>query len=338
MGIEVHWRVDTAVSPSRIKTGWSVPTAPGVRIDVLGEQVIEDMVQADGPGALHMFAARGIRSSSSLLGLALRRRINYGLIAERPNGRFARRAIAWMYYRYWAKVLPQPRAFLALGDKGADFYRSAGYINVFPFWYTVPASSHDPELAKDDTATNRRLIVVARLFRLKRVDLVLRALANINRSFSLQIVGDGPERAALEWLSQALGLSNRVVFRGALPSAQAREAIRCADTLVLASEWEGWGAVVNEAIAEGTRVVVSRACGASCLAALAGDSEAFDANNKAALASALLRQIDLPGVSAAERRARMARHERISGAAAAKYLLDILEQKTPCAPWSGENP
>ena len=59
-----------------------------------------------------------------------------------------------------------------------------------------------------------RLLHVGRLWRHKRVDLVLKALKLARSPITLTIVGGGPEEPRLRRLTKDLGLQKQVVFRG----------------------------------------------------------------------------------------------------------------------------
>ena len=54
----------------------------------------------------------------------------------------------------------------------------------------------------------------------------------------LLIVGDGPERAALEQQAQSLGVADRVIFVGAVPPAQVPRYYALGDVFVSASTSE----------------------------------------------------------------------------------------------------
>jgi teichuronic acid biosynthesis glycosyltransferase TuaC len=77
----------------------------------------------------------------------------------------------------------------------------------------------------------------------------------------LIIVGDGPERGALEQLAVRLGVSDRVRFAGAVDQDQLRLIYNAIDALVLASSREGWSNVLLESMACGTPVVASAVWG-----------------------------------------------------------------------------
>jgi teichuronic acid biosynthesis glycosyltransferase TuaC len=78
---------------------------------------------------------------------------------------------------------------------------------------------------------------------------------------ALLIVGDGPERAALERLSRDLGVADRVRFLGQVPHGSLARLYGSVDALVLASSREGWPNVLLEAMACGTPVVATNIWG-----------------------------------------------------------------------------
>ena len=60
------------------------------------------------------------------------------------------------------------------------------------------------------------MLLVSRLEPLKRVELAVRAMADVERPIRLVIVGDGSQRAALEREAAQSGAADRVTFTGAL--------------------------------------------------------------------------------------------------------------------------
>lgn len=96
------------------------------------------------------------------------------------------------------------------------------------------------------------LVTVAHLVGRKRHGDVLRALWLLRDSHPdvrWEIVGDGPERGALEHLANELGLDGRVRFHGQLAPAQARAAAWSAGVFVLPSIDEAFGVAYVEAMA-----------------------------------------------------------------------------------------
>lgn len=103
------------------------------------------------------------------------------------------------------------------------------------------------------------ILCVARLYRRKGVDTLLRAMPAIRRAVPdalLRIAGDGLERGRLERLSVGLGLKDHVVFEGDVTSRQTMAALyaRCA-LFCLPSRHETFGIAFLEAMAVGKPVV-----------------------------------------------------------------------------------
>ncbi len=92
-----------------------------------------------------------------------------------------------------------------------------------------------------------RLLFVGRLTRQKGVDLLLHTMALLPPSVSLDIVGDGEERSALEALAQSLGIAHRLTWHGAQPGPALPAFYRAATALVVPSVDEGLGLVAVEA-------------------------------------------------------------------------------------------
>jgi teichuronic acid biosynthesis glycosyltransferase TuaC len=106
-----------------------------------------------------------------------------------------------------------------------------------------------------------RLVTVAHLVARKRHADVLRALAVLGQrhpTLRYEIVGEGPERIALEGLAVRLGVADRVEFRGQLPPAQAIEQARLCTLFVMPSTEEAFGVAYVEAMAGGVPAIGCR--------------------------------------------------------------------------------
>ncbi len=104
------------------------------------------------------------------------------------------------------------------------------------------------------------ILSVGHLVPRKGHDLVIRALSGLSEA-SLVIVGEGPERSALERLAKELGVDDRVQFAGSIEHERMHEIYGATDALVLASDREGWANVLLESMACGTPVVASNVWG-----------------------------------------------------------------------------
>lgn len=111
-----------------------------------------------------------------------------------------------------------------------------------------------------------QLLSIGRLVPFKGLDRLLAALADpalASRDWQLHLVGDGPQRAALQAQATALGLTGRVCFHGAQPREAVRALIERCDLYlgpaVIDAEGntETQGVALLEAMASGLPVIAS---------------------------------------------------------------------------------
>ncbi len=132
------------------------------------------------------------------------------------------------------------------------------------------------------------LLFVGRLHAYKGVDTLLRAFSLLPRAFndwSLVLVGDGPERAALEKLASDLKIADRVRFVGEV--ADAGPFYEQTDLFVLPSHFEGFPNALREAMAHGRPVVATAAAGPRVIVREGVDGLLVPPRNVEALAGAL---------------------------------------------------
>lgn len=99
------------------------------------------------------------------------------------------------------------------------------------------------------------IIMVGLLGSTKRQDLLLNAIATMDTNVRLLLVGDGPNRLALESMVRDLGLGDRVIFLGWVNPVN--DVYRFADILVFLSNQEGLPYVVSEAMSYKLPIIAS---------------------------------------------------------------------------------
>ena len=107
-------------------------------------------------------------------------------------------------------------------------------------------------------------LFVGRLAKEKNVHTLLTswiAYRRLGGTWPLVLAGDGPCRSALEATAAASGLGEHVRFTGLKSMRELIPIYAAAGCFVLPSTREPWGLVVNEAMAAGLPVLVSRHCG-----------------------------------------------------------------------------
>lgn len=123
----------------------------------------------------------------------------------------------------------------------------------------------DIEKFRSNWKKEKYIFAIGRLTKLKRIDLLLKALARLkhqgNEEIPLIIAGDGEERANLLRLTQDLGLNQQVQFKGRLLEKEVYEYLGRAKAVVFPTTNEPFGLVPLEAMACGTPVISSNSGG-----------------------------------------------------------------------------
>jgi glycosyltransferase involved in cell wall biosynthesis len=101
------------------------------------------------------------------------------------------------------------------------------------------------------------LLFAGRLDRLKRVDLLVEALAHASRDVRLKIAGRGPLEASLRELAEARGVSSRIDFLGFVPDEDLLTLLAQARAAVYAPLNEDYGYVTLEAFLSGKALVTT---------------------------------------------------------------------------------
>jgi 1,2-diacylglycerol 3-alpha-glucosyltransferase len=174
--------------------------------------------------------------------------------------------LVWVYLR---NMLRRPHVVIAPSRPVKDELVANGV--EARSWDVIPTgvdctrfspSNRDPAiLARHGLEGKRVMLHVGRLSHEKRLDIVLRGMAEIAPSrpdLRLLVAGSGPAEAHYRDLCGSLGLSGRVVFAGFMPDDELAGAYATCDMLVLASTFETQGLVVLEAMASGTPVAGMR--------------------------------------------------------------------------------
>jgi glycosyltransferase involved in cell wall biosynthesis len=144
------------------------------------------------------------------------------------------------------------------------------------------------------------LLSVGLLIERKRHHLTIEALVHLP-GHRLVIVGEGPERSALEALATRLGVADRVHLIGPVPHTRLPLYYSAADVMVLASSREGWANVLLEAMACGTPVVATPAWGSREAVAAPEAGVVIEEATPAAVAAGVRQVLDNPPERAATR-------------------------------------
>lgn len=175
----------------------------------------------------------------------------------------------------------------------------------------------------DFSAGRRVFLYVGSLYRGKGVDLLIDAFAQIasmSPEWCLVLVGNDRTNGQYARQANRLGIAERVLFRGVIPSTNIGSAFSAADVLVLPSRYDGWGMVVNEAAAMGLPLVVSDAAGAAWhVVDHAVNGFRFTSGSVRALHQAMSAYVDAPEL--------LAPHGQASKRIFASQASDVMAQR-----------
>lgn len=201
--------------------------------------------------------------------LSLKYHLKRGIITEPPflyNHPLWQHAIRfaikdWKYIRYIDKLF-------VMGDDFLNYYRFwSKHWEVIPFMYcTTWNERRNSSLASNDKKL--KILYVGSLSHRKNVQLLLNSVCALNKYdksiLHIGIIGDGEEKEDLEKIA-ALNNDIDITFYGIKPMNSIPSIMEEYDILCLPSRYDGWGAVVNEALTLGLYVICSTGCGSKYL-------------------------------------------------------------------------
>lgn len=182
------------------------------------------------------------------------------------------KALAKRHLLKW--VFRSAEAVFVPSTRGQRFLETLGVApeRVFLTPYAVENGFFSDRSSRVDVASVRErwqvplgavvALFCAKLAPWKRPFDLLRAAARVDGLWVVY-AGDGTLRRELELQAHDLGVADRVRFLGFVNQLGLPEVYAAADLLVLPSEYEPFGVVVNEAFACGRPAIVSNACGAA---------------------------------------------------------------------------
>lgn len=340
---EVVLLVENTVTQDRIDQGWKAPDLGKVQIIQSPSKDLVVQLLKKYESDWHIFSGfNSIKTTYEAFKKASAVNLKIAIIAEPFRWFGFKGKIRYCKYlffrlRYAGKI----RFLLITSGKGIDWYRSVGFSDsrLFPWAYfteniTISAQTNFNHLA---SSKPDKLFVGQINHRKNIISLV--KVCKLNKEYfgTFNIIGTGPLEDQLKMLIKD---EIQIKFLGSLSNEIVHKYMQIADLLILPSIFDGWGAVVNEALQSGTAVITSENCGASDLldGEIRGEMFTFSGANTLDI---VLRKWLAKGKILPEHRTRIKQWSQVnlSGEAAAQYFMDIInfiENKTnirPEAPW-----
>jgi len=217
--------------------------------------------------------------------------------------------LSYPYKRWYARfVNTWSLGAFAIGHLAArDFERwgiQKSKIAFLPYSSPEGDTQHaekDPRIAIFTRNKQPTFLFVGSLCRRKGIDLLLHAtkeLAIIHDSIGLVLVGKDMAKGRYQRMAETLGISQNVLFQGAVSTSKIAAALSCADVVVLPSRFDGWGMALGEAASAGKALIATNACGAAHHLIVEGENGfRVPANDATSLAQAMLAYMTDPGLA-----------------------------------------
>lgn len=261
------------------------------------------------------------------------RRVPWYFWGERPS--LPRTAWKrWIQARQYSP-LRSARAIVAVGDKARGAYaRLVPGVPVFNQPYACRLEEFVRKAALRATNPEPLFLFCGQMIARKGIDLLVQAFAQLVRTGvpgRLELVG---REAELPGILAAVdeAVRSRIAYRGFLPPAELPDAFGRADVFVLPSRHDGWGVVVNQALAARTAIICSDAVGAaSDLIAPEINGLIVPAGDVTALAAAMRRLALSPDLRSRLETAAAATAERLTPERAALFWEKCTERIMPAS-------
>jgi glycosyltransferase involved in cell wall biosynthesis len=325
--------VEVNIFEERIKQGWATPDFGKTQIVIYPTQTqIFTLLELN---AIHIFSGiRSLKMPSEVFKLAVKKKLFIGVFSEPFNWmgikgklRFLKYLVLRMQYCQYIRFI------LTTGEKGRWCFESVGFkksiIYDWAYFTETPAVS-----IQENKTDQIRLLFIGSIDKRKNILSLISVCKRLNLIGQLQIIGTGPlEKKMLQAISDT-----KCTYLGRVPNREVSAKIADADVLILPSIYDGWGAVVNEALMCGVPVIASDRCGASVL--LQGIRGSVFSIKKQNLEQVLQNFIaNLPYETDKRVKMRNWALQNISGEVAAKYFDEIMKHvlcesdQKPTAPW-----
>jgi len=339
---KVYLIAPVSISAERKLMGWrDANNIDGVEIIISpAKPEVERLFQENQQNSVHLFS--GIRADQSVYAYfkeSLNYKVKRGIITEPP---YTYDKPLWMHYlRFWLqdrKFMPKIDYVFAIGEDAVLYYRSLSKRwKVVPFIYCTEEIKENIIDNTDKISSELvNLVYVGSLSKRKNVLSLLQALSKLPNleNIRLEIVGNGSEEVTLKQYAETSNLSAQVCFRGALPMSEVQTVLADKDILILPSLYDGWGAVVNEALTNGLYVICSDKCGAKDLLQSDDLGRVYKTNSVIDLKNILNISIQEIDQIRKNREYRRIWSKHISGKEIANYFINnIFSKENIARPW-----
>lgn len=321
--------VEKSIDSYRLNDGWTLPEMGRVTIIIAPSHDQVDEIICNSSKVIHVFSGIATYALATYaLKFAIKKRQRVLVYSEPYNWLGFKGKLRWVLsiikrIKYGKRI----DAILVTGNRGMTNFVRAGYSSqkIFQFGYFVDIPKKMDQIEFNNPFDNRpSLLFVGSIDKNKNILDLVDVSKRLANSFSrFDIIGRG--HLEVELKKKIAGTEN-IHYLGVLPNNQVNQLMSLRDILILPSLYDGWGAVVNEALQNGMRVIVSENCGSEILVdgQIRGETFLFSKKNNL---EDVLKQWIAKGRMAQDDRKQIIDwcNRSISGKAASDYFINICQ-------------
>lgn len=259
-----------SMAKSRQAMGWSDTNNSLENECFLPQGMDPFRLVSDWQERLHVIPGYGRRFNLSLLKRLSHASVDWVHWSENSQPSW-RSYLSWGLKKWYAQQVNRfALGAFAIGEcAAADFQNwGIGIEKIAHLYYSVKGvvdSQVEDQVTKNFVNSRQTFVYVGSFNKNKATLSLLRSfvkVAEVSNS-CLVLVGNGPlEKQCRDYVEES-NLQNHVLFRGVVPRESIGSILKCCDTLVLPSRYDGWGVVLNEAASAGLALIASTQVGAA---------------------------------------------------------------------------
>jgi glycosyltransferase involved in cell wall biosynthesis len=322
---------EVEMNPMRIKHGFYIPDYGKVQV-IISPNEITKLFNMD---AIHVISGiQAFKLPNRAFKIAIKKNLTVGIFSEPFNWSGVKGKLR--FFKYWLfriRYCKYIKFILTTGKRGRWCFESVGFNKSIVYDWAYFTEMHTVAV-RENQSKDLKLLFVGSIDARKNILQLIFACKKLGLIDNLNIIGTGPLENKLQ---QAIK-NTKCNYFGKVPNQEIHKIIAASDVLILPSIYDGWGAVVNEALMCGTPVIASNNCGSSILLqGIRGRVFSIKRDNLKEVLQDFLAA--LPYEACKREEIKCWALQNISGETAAKYfdeiIIDVMENTSqkPIAPW-----
>lgn len=254
--------VDKELTEDRKKLGWKTEIITDLEVIVKPSNEEVAQIITSNEDAIHFVAGINVyETGTKAIKYLIKNKIKFYTGSEQFKNsglkgylRFLKSKIN--YFRYNKHI----KGIYAIGDEAVSWYKKLGYSPDKIHQWIYFSEFVDIELNK---SVDPILLFVGELSDRKNIIYLVESFLSVkSKNAVLKIIGDGKYKNEIEEYSRH---HSNIYYLGVMPTNKVRNEMSKSTILVLPSVFDGWGAVVNEALLTGNFCITSNKCGSKLL-------------------------------------------------------------------------